>query len=143
LIRSVHEIAKPDTRFGYYYLILWVIPGFMTWRETLRKGFRYSFGENFQRDGKKTYEKHNALIRSLVPKEKLLEFRATDGWKPLCEFLGQPVPDCPFPHVNEKDAMKRGIMKIYVLLTIKALFFWALYGTMAYLIVTRVMRFFS
>ena len=23
-----------------------------------------------------------------------------DGWEPLCEFLGVPVPDLPFPHKN-------------------------------------------
>ncbi|MCA9698204.1 MAG: hypothetical protein KC431_11820, partial [Myxococcales bacterium] len=25
------------------------------------------------------------------------------GWAPLCEFLGVPVPDLPFPHVNDRQ----------------------------------------
>ena len=25
----------------------------------------------------------------------------TEGWEPLCEFLEVPVPDVPFPHVND------------------------------------------
>ena len=27
--------------------------------------------------------------------------RSADGWEPLCEFLELPVPDAPFPHVND------------------------------------------
>lgn len=36
-----------------------------------------------------------------MPKEKLLEYQLGSGWEPLCEFLGKPVPDVPFPHLNE------------------------------------------
>jgi hypothetical protein len=43
---------------------------------------------------------HNKHVRSIVPKDNLLEFTPKDGWKPLCEFLGKEVPDEPFPHVN-------------------------------------------
>ena len=25
----------------------------------------------------------------------------TEGWEPLCEFLEVPVPDMPFPRVND------------------------------------------
>lgn len=34
--------------------------------------------------------------------DRLLEYKLSDGWEPLCEFLGKPVPDQPFPHLNEK-----------------------------------------
>ncbi|MCB0106476.1 MAG: hypothetical protein KDE53_11220, partial [Caldilineaceae bacterium] len=27
--------------------------------------------------------------------------------EPLCQFLGVPVPDTPFPHVNDSQAMKK------------------------------------
>lgn len=40
-------------------------------------------------------------VKRSVPKEKLLIFEAKDGWKPLCEFLGKPIPDTPYPHVND------------------------------------------
>lgn len=40
------------------------------------------------------------MIRGLVPKERLLEWYIDDGWEPLCEFLGKPVPDVEFPHAN-------------------------------------------
>jgi hypothetical protein len=31
-------------------------------------------------------------VRDTVPAEKLLVFEAKQGWKPLCNFLGLPVP---------------------------------------------------
>ena len=38
-----------------------------------------------------------------MPKDRLLEWSAADGWGPLCEFLDKDVPKEPFPHVNTKD----------------------------------------
>jgi hypothetical protein len=46
------------------------------------------------------YERHNAAVRSAIPADRLLEWTATDGWEPLCERLGLPVPDDPFPRTN-------------------------------------------
>ena len=31
------------------------------------------------------------MVRKLVPKERLLEYRIEEGWGPLCEFLGEDV----------------------------------------------------
>lgn len=42
-------------------------------------------------------------VRRIVPAERRLEFRLKDGWEPLCEFLGKPVPDVPFPRLNSMD----------------------------------------
>jgi hypothetical protein len=37
-----------------------------------------------------------------VPKDRLLIMTLEDGWEPLCKFLGDlPVPDEPFPRVND------------------------------------------
>jgi hypothetical protein len=49
------------------------------------------------------YERHNAEVRREAPADRLLEWRATDGWEPLCEALGLPVPDEPFPRVNTRE----------------------------------------
>jgi hypothetical protein len=49
------------------------------------------------------YERHNAEVRATVPSDRLLEWQVTDGWGPLCERLGVPVPDEPFPQTNTKD----------------------------------------
>src|SRR5699024_6313295 len=49
------------------------------------------------------YEAHNAAVRAGVPPDRLLEWRAQDGWVPLCNLLGSPVPDEPFPHLNSRS----------------------------------------
>lgn len=46
------------------------------------------------------------VIRS-VPAERLLIFDVKQGWEPLCEFLDVPVPDVPFPHLNDRKTMGR------------------------------------
>jgi hypothetical protein len=49
-------------------------------------------------------ERHNAEVRRIVPEERLLEWRPTDGWGPLCEFLEVPVPAGPLPSVNDSGS---------------------------------------
>jgi len=64
----------------------------------------YSVGEWHNRaDLRRGFILHYDHIRSIVPKDNLLEFRSEDGWAPLCQFLGKPIPDEPYPHVNEGD----------------------------------------
>ena len=47
------------------------------------------------------FEEHNERVRQGVPPERLLVFQVSEGWGPLCDFLGAEVPDEPFPHLNE------------------------------------------
>ncbi len=49
------------------------------------------------------YLRHNDEVRAHVPKEKLLEFDPSQGWAPLCDFLGVPVPATPYPSVNTTE----------------------------------------
>ena len=61
----------------------------------------------------KLYHAHNEHIRKVVPKERLLIFDPKEGFAPLCEFLGVPVPkddhgrDLPYPHVNDREAITK------------------------------------
>ena len=47
----------------------------------------------------------NQAVIDEVPAEKLLVHRSADGWGPLCEFLGVPVPPEPYPRVNSREEM--------------------------------------
>ena len=49
------------------------------------------------------YEAHNAEVKRVVPAERLIVFDVKQGWEPLCEALGRPVPDTPFPRVNTTE----------------------------------------
>ena len=46
-------------------------------------------------------ERFNAEVQENVPPERLLVWSVRDGWEPLCQFLELPVPDTPFPHLND------------------------------------------
>jgi len=48
------------------------------------------------------YERHNAEVRETVPRDRLLEWRAAEGWAPICAALGVPTPDLPFPWSNRR-----------------------------------------
>jgi hypothetical protein len=50
------------------------------------------------------YALHNEHVRNVVPRERLLEFGAKDGWGPLCTFLGRDVPREEYPHRNDRKA---------------------------------------
>lgn len=51
------------------------------------------------------YEDHVAAVKETVPSDRLLAYQVADGWRPLCQFLGLPEPDEPFPRRNERSAM--------------------------------------
>ena len=40
-------------------------------------------------------------VKSEVPSDRLLVFQVKEGWAPLCQFLGVPVPEESFPNVND------------------------------------------
>lgn len=49
------------------------------------------------------FKAHNAAVRAEVPTERLLIYSVSEGWDPLCSFLGVEVPATPFPHVNSTE----------------------------------------
>jgi hypothetical protein len=48
-------------------------------------------------------EMHNEEVERTIPDDRLLVYEVSEGWEPLCRFLGAPVPDEPFPKVNETE----------------------------------------
>lgn len=52
------------------------------------------------------YIRHNKYVREKVPAEQLLDYKLSDGWEPLCRFLGKQVPAEPFPFVNDSAEYK-------------------------------------
>ena len=45
-------------------------------------------------------------MRALVPPKQLLVFEVKEGWAPLCKFLQLPVPDIPFPNINDAGEIR-------------------------------------
>jgi hypothetical protein len=52
------------------------------------------------------FHRHNEDVRGKVPSGRLLVYEITEGWAPLCSFLGVPVPDGPMPHLNDTESFR-------------------------------------
>ncbi|KAF0701336.1 Aste57867_8187 [Aphanomyces stellatus] len=62
------------------------------------------FGGKFPDNGIAVYNAWIEHVKSHVPSERLLILNVKDGWRPLCEFLGLPVVQGPFPHANDRES---------------------------------------
>jgi len=65
--------------------------------------------ENFlDRDAlRQNYVEYMKSVQESIPSERLLTFNVKQGWGPLCEFLGHPVPEgIPFPHVHTRAKLQ-------------------------------------
>ncbi len=49
------------------------------------------------------FNENTARVMREVPAERLLVWRAGDGWEPICRALKLPVPDEPFPRTNTRE----------------------------------------
>lgn len=77
------------------------VPMFREFSEMNTKLVDKVFGGAMDRDTcVARYIRHIEEVKATVPQERLLVYSVTEGWEPLCRFLGHPVPDIPFPHAN-------------------------------------------
>jgi hypothetical protein len=64
-------------------------------------------------EAREAYESHYSTIRTIVPKERLLELGPDDGWEPLCKFLDRDMPKEKFPHMEESKGMETLMLKTW------------------------------
>jgi Sulfotransferase domain len=78
------------------------------WMDTVRKLLHDRFSARFDDPTAMmdAFERHNDAVRAGVPADRLLEWTPGDGWEPICERLGLPVPAEPFPVTNTTDAFR-------------------------------------
>ncbi|KAJ5618926.1 hypothetical protein N7510_002910 [Penicillium lagena] len=70
-------------------------------RQLADKYHRHMWQNDFPLYGRERYRTHNAHVRAIAPKNRLLVYEAKDGWEPLCAFLGLDVPATPFPRQDD------------------------------------------
>jgi hypothetical protein len=61
------------------------------------------------------FERHNEEVKRRVPPDRLLVYEVKEGWGPLCEFLGVPEPQEPFPRLNDAAQMQLGMKVVRIL----------------------------
>lgn len=65
---------------------------------------QHTFGHDYGKENViAAFERHVEGVRRTIAPERLLEFEASDGWEPLCAFLGVAAPDAPFPRTNSRE----------------------------------------
>jgi Sulfotransferase domain len=84
-------------------------PGYEDWLQMVKELVVREIGEDWEdpATAQAFYERHNERVRREAPAGRFLEWRATDGWEPLCAALGVDVPAEPFPHVNTREEWLR------------------------------------
>ena len=58
------------------------------------------------------FNEHIETVKKRIPEERLLIHAAKDGWEPLCIFLDVPIPDEPYPWVNDSKEFEKRIVVI-------------------------------
>ena len=88
----------------FFYLLLAQI------LKTLVKFYFKGFHPDIKENRVQFYEDWNEFVQHKIPKERLLVFNAKQGWGPLCEFLGKPIPEGPYPRApNVSKTMRKSI----------------------------------
>jgi hypothetical protein len=77
-------------------------PELAPWMTAVDKMFRDRFCDSLEDPTAMmdAFERHNDAVRRGVPASRLLEWTPGDGWEPICDRLGLPVPAEPFPVTN-------------------------------------------
>jgi hypothetical protein len=96
----------------------WMLVLFPRLRSFLRLTERHIWKGVFQsrfedrRFAVQVFNQHTEEVKQVVPPDRLLVYEVSEGWGPLCSFLGVPVPEGkPFPRLNDAAEFQARIRK--------------------------------
>ena len=78
------------------------------------------------------FNAHIETVKKVIPIDRLLVHNVAEGWEPICNFLNKPMPQTPYPRVNEARDIKRMILVLKFLRWLPAL----LAGSLAWYLFT-------
>jgi hypothetical protein len=58
------------------------------------------------------FTRHTQEVRDTIDPARLLVFDVKEGWAPLCRFLEVPIPDEPFPRLNDTASTQAMIQRL-------------------------------
>ncbi|KAJ5722771.1 hypothetical protein N7488_000806 [Penicillium malachiteum] len=143
--------VRKDVRKWHKSVMETLMPVYKSWRFSFRSYFcaelywmqksfvrgnwNIFYRGNFEKNSYQALRDHVRMVKSIVSPERLLGWDICDGWEPLCEFLGKPVPGKSLPHLNSErqylqrfdDRVAHADKNIMKCLAIMGLF-WALWA---------------
>jgi hypothetical protein len=63
----------------------------------------------------KFFRDWDSVVKSSIPPERLLVHSAKEGWGPLCKFLDLPIPDQPYPNLNDAASIRKTVQMLSLL----------------------------
>eukprot|EP00747_Dinoflagellata_sp_TGD_P217931 gnl/TRDRNA2_/TRDRNA2_90257_c0_seq1.p1 gnl/TRDRNA2_/TRDRNA2_90257_c0~~gnl/TRDRNA2_/TRDRNA2_90257_c0_seq1.p1 ORF type:complete len:265 (-),score=29.68 gnl/TRDRNA2_/TRDRNA2_90257_c0_seq1:94-888(-) len=93
-LMSVEELFRPHAGGGEDPQLTFTLQNFYRY---LRCPVHEAFSTTHRERCVQCYIDHIEAVRREVPQGQLLEYNVSNGWEPLCRFLGTPIPTAPFP----------------------------------------------
>ncbi|THD26459.1 Nad dependent epimerase dehydratase [Fasciola hepatica] len=122
-IQSIRETVRPkEPIFGTGWLnrlreLIFIAPGFGRMTD---QSMRLALGGNVDLTDDdqmiRGFVHRIEEVKRVVPAERLLVFEVKDGWGPLCRFLNKPIPNVPFPRVNDRKEMQKRLKNVKTLI---------------------------
>ena len=107
--RSIHSTIIPWLEKPSLNILQWVEPKRLRPEMRMVKtAYKVICNNDYGSLAKERFLEHNARVRKGVDPDRFLELRLGDGWEPLCAFLGVPVPDTPYPQINNTNEFNQG-----------------------------------
>ena len=108
---TIYELSARSPRW-----LAWIAPPFRAVLAVSKSCVWSTFDGRFEDRAHaiEVFGQHIAEVKRVVPADRLLVFEVAQGWGPLCDFLGVPVPDEPFPHLNDRAAMLKRVRAVQI-----------------------------
>jgi len=112
--RIVHTVRSPESWWASYSETIMKFIGIGVTQDagfvrdmsqwTMKVIGEETFGTDYtDRDAAlRAFDRRIADVAAAIPADRLLIFDVKDGWEPLCDFLGLPVPETAFPRSNDR-----------------------------------------
>jgi len=116
---SYETIYAINRAFNSWFpgVLIQMLPGSRLKKNIIDYNFNVFFEGKFEDKQRaiEIFNKHNEDAKAGIPANRLLVFEVSQGWEPLCKFLGVEVPNKPFPHVNDAAEFKGHIKKMNII----------------------------
>ncbi|KAK6064864.1 hypothetical protein SCUP234_12832 [Seiridium cupressi] len=111
----VNVWSTAEKQAGWIHPLLVWFHAKMFWVNVNEMRMTYAglFRGNYRTNAKAAYQDHYLMLDEVTEgmgKDRVLRWKAQDGWRPLCEFLGRDVPDEEFPNRNALDQVVQKVM---------------------------------